>query len=573
MNGDAPEQVRLALSPCRMALWMVGLFSLAESILLLSVPLFTFQVFDRVLTSRSQETLVMLTVAAIGALLALSVFDMLRGEVLQRVGLWLDSRLSPQLLAAGFDAAAIGDARSAQGLRDLAQLRNFVGSGAAAAFFDAPMVPVFMGVIFFIDPLLGWISLGGAATLLSLALANLLSTRKLLSLANAASVMALNHAQTTMQTADAVRAMGMLPHITEKWQTLNGGILALQARTGDRIGQFSAASKFARLVVQILSMGVGASLAMDQRITGGMMIAASIIMARGLAPIEVAVGSWSALAAARESWRRIDRILASAPVRTGRTDLPVPLGGLIVDHVYYLAPGGGRAILKNVCMALPPGEALGVIGSTAAGKTTLARMITGVLRPASGSVRLDGAELSQWDTAKLGRHIGYLPQDVQLLPGTVAENIARMGERDDEMVVDAARRAGVHDLILRLPQGYDTPIEDGGIRLSGGQRQRVGLARALYGEPRLIVLDEPNSNLDVAGEQALLGALDAARATGATVILISHRPSVLDRMDKILVMREGTTDLFGPREQVLPQLMRPPRPAPVTAMTVKEATS
>jgi PrtD family type I secretion system ABC transporter len=572
MSGGAPEQVRLALSPCRMALWMVGLFSLAESILLLAVPLFTFQVFDRVLTSRSQETLVMLTIAAIGALMALSVFDMLRGEVLQRVGLWLDSRLSPQLLAAGFDAAAIGDARSAQGLRDLAQLRGFIGSGAAVAFFDAPMVPVFIGVIFFIDPLLGWISLGGAITLLGLATANLLSTRKLLSLANAASVMALNRAQTTMLTADAVRAMGMLPHITEKWQTLNGGILALQARTGDRIGQFSAASKFARLVVQILSMGVGASLAMDQRITGGMMIAASIIMARGLAPIEVAVGSWSALAAARESWGRIDRILASAPMRSGRTDLPTPLGGLIVDHVFYLAPGG-RAILKNVCMALPPGEALGVIGSTAAGKTTLARLITGVLTPAAGSVRLDGAELSQWDPAKLGRHIGYLPQDVQLLPGTVAENIARMGERDDEMVVDAARRAGVHDLILRLPQGYDTPIEDGGIRLSGGQRQRVGLARALYGEPRLIVLDEPNSNLDVAGEDALLGALDAARATGATVILISHRPSVLDRMDKILVMREGTTDLFGPREQVLPQLMRPPRPTPVPAVTVKEATS
>ncbi len=563
MNGP-PEQVRQALAPCRGALWAAGLFSLGESTMMLTVPLFTFQLFDRVLTSRSHETLVMLTIASLGALAVLAVFDMVRGEVLQRIGLWLDAKLSPQLLAAGFDASGADEARSAQGLRDLAQLRGFVGSGAAVAFFDIPMVPVFIGVIFFIHPLLGWISVAGAGSLLLLATANLLATRRMLSAANMASVTALNRAQTCMLTADAVRAMGMLPHLTGQWEQINGGIMALQCETGDRIGQFAAASKFARLAVQILSMGAGASLAMNQQITGGMMIAASIIMARGLAPIEVAVGSWSALASARESWRRIDRGLAAMPMRQGKLPLPAPRGRVLVDRVYYIAPGG-RPILKNVCMALAPGEALGVIGATAAGKTTLGRLLVGVLPPSAGSIRLDGAEISLWDPAKLGPHIGYLPQDVQLLPATVAENIARMGRPDPDKVIEAARRAGVHDLILRLPQGYDTPIEDGGVRLSGGQRQRVGLARALYGGPHLIVLDEPNSNLDLPGEQALLGALDAARADGATVILISHRPSVLDRMDKILVMREGVAETFGPREDILPQLLRPHRPSPPLA--------
>ncbi|HIJ63713.1 MAG TPA: type I secretion system permease/ATPase [Rhodospirillaceae bacterium] len=550
--------LRAALIPCRAALWAAGAFSLAESMMMLTVPLFTFQVFDRVLTSRSQDTLALLTLAALAALALLSVFDLLRGEILQRIGLWLDARLSPQLLAAGY-LAPPGDARSAQGLRDLAQLRGFIGSGAAAAFFDAPMVPVFIAVVFFIHPLLGWISLGGAACLMGLATTNLLVTRRRLSTANMVSITALNRAQSAMATADAVRAMGMLEPICRRWQEVNGGVLGLQADAGDRIGQFAAASKFARLTVQVLSMGAGASLAMDGHITGGMMIAASIIMARGLAPIEIAVGGWSSFAGARESWRRIDSMLAMVPPTAGKLALPEPAGDLLVDRVTYFTPGG-RPVIKNICLAVAAGEALGVIGATAAGKTTLARLLVGALAPSAGSVRLDGAELCHWDPARLGPHIGYLPQDVQLIPGSVAENIARLGEPESRSVVEAARRAGVHDLILRLPQGYDTRIEEDGLRLSGGQRQRVGLARALYGRPRLVVLDEPNSNLDLAGEQALLGALAALRGDGATVILISHRPAVLECMDKILVLRDGGSDAFGPRESLLPQLMRPPRP-------------
>jgi PrtD family type I secretion system ABC transporter len=567
MNGP-PMHVRQALAPCRTAIWAVGLLSLGESIMMLTVPLFTFQVFDRVLTSRSHETLVMLTVAAIGALAFMALFDLLRGEVLQRVGLWLDTQLSPHLLAAGFEGAGGGEGRSAQGLRDLASLRGFIGSGAAVAFFDAPMVPVFIAVIFFIHPTLGWISLGGAIALLTLAMTNQLTTKRALSTANMASIMALNRAQTSMLTADAVRAMGMLPRIVTRWEEINGSILALQSHAGDRIGQFSAASKYVRLTVQILSIGTGAALAMDQHITGGMMIAASIIMARGLAPIEVAVGSWSSLATAREAWQRIDRMLAAMPAHHGKLALPNPQGEVQADRLYYVAPGG-RAIVKNISFALTPSEALGVVGATAAGKTTLARLLVGVLPPSAGTLRLDSAELSQWDPAKLGEHIGYLPQDVQLLPATVADNIARMGKPDAERVICASRRAGVHELILRLPLGYDTPIEEGGVRLSGGQRQRVGLARALYGDPRLVVLDEPNSNLDMPGEEALLRALDALRADGVTVVLISHRPSVLDRMDKLLIMRDGMADTFGPRQEILPQLMRPPRPVgpPLTAVS------
>lgn len=550
--------VRTALSPCRAALWAAGAFSLAESLMMLTVPLFTFQVFDRVLTSRSHDTLLLLTLAALGGLAMLSLFDLLRGEILQRIGLWLDSHLSPHLLCAGYQAPP-GDARSAQGLRDLALLRGFIGSGAAAAFFDVPMVPVFITVVFFIHPLLGWISLGGAVCLMGLATTNLLVTRRDLSTANTVSITALNRTQSAMATADAVRAMGMLERICRRWIEVNGRVLGLQAHAGDRIGQFAAASKFARLAVQVLSMGAGASLAMDSRITGGMMIAASIIMARGLAPIEAAVGGWSSFASARESWQRINAVLAAAPTAGGRLTLPDPEGNLLVDRLYYLTPGG-RPVIKNLCLALTAGEALGIIGATAAGKTTLARLMVGVLRPNAGTIRLDGAELAHWDPARLGPHVGYLPQDVQLMPGSVAENIARMGEPESRSVVEAARRAGVHDLILRLPQGYDTRIEEDGVRLSGGQRQRVGLARALYGRPRLVVLDEPNSNLDLAGEQALLAALEALRRDCATVILISHRPAVLQCMDKILVLRDGSADAFGPREHLLPQLMRPPIP-------------
>jgi PrtD family type I secretion system ABC transporter len=551
--------VRDALTPCRAALWAVGLFSLAESFLMLTVPLFTFQLFDRVLSSRSQETLAMLTLAAIVALALMAVFDMLRGEILQRVGFWLDSQLSPKLLAAGFEAAAGGEARSAQGLRDLAQLRGFIASGTVTAFFDAPMVPVFITVIFFIHPTLGWISLAGAGALLALATANLLATRRALSAANAASINALNRAQNGMTTADAVRAMGMLPRILRRWEEINSGILGLQATAGDRIGQFSALSKFARLVVQILSMGAGASLAMDQKITGGMMIAASIIMARGLAPIEVAVGSWSGLASARDAWKRIDKSLHALPDHAAKLSLPRPEGSVSLDKVYFIAPGG-RQILRNLCLSVEAGQSVGVIGATAAGKTTLARMLVGAIPPTAGIIRLDGAELNHWDPNRLGPHLGYLPQDVQLLPGTVAENIARMQEPNAHQVLAAARKAGVHELVSRLPQGYDTPIEDGGVRLSGGQRQRVGLARALYGDPRLVVLDEPNSNLDIMGEEALLKAIEALRQDSVTLILISHRTSVLDRLDKILVMRDGGAEAFGPRAEILAQLLNDRRP-------------
>jgi ATP-binding cassette subfamily C protein/ATP-binding cassette subfamily C protein EexD len=558
-EGTSDGSFARALAGCRKGLYAAGLFSLAESVLMLVVPFYSYQVFDRVLTSRSENTLLMMAIFVVGALLFLSILNGMRAQVMSRVGLWIDSHLSGTLFAAGIASARQGDDRGVQGLRDLSMLRGFIGGPGVVALFEIPTVPIFVAATFLIHPVLGWIVMGGAVTLILFALINYWATHRRLADANFANAKTLATAAGIMRNADAIESMGMMPQLLRRWDAANGQILRMQADAGDRVGVVAAATKFVRLVIQIVTMSAGAYLAMHNEITGGMMIAASTVAARGLAPVETALASWTGMLAAREAWKRIRGMLVREQMRPSPLRLPDPKGNLSLEKVVFVPPKDPmqRPILKGITFALTAGESLGIIGPTAAGKTTLARILVGCIEPTSGNVRLDFADVHAWDREDFGRHVGYLPQDIQLLPATVAENIARMGDPDPMEVVAAATMAGVHELILRLPNGYDTRIGDGGIPLSGGQKQRIALARCLYRSPRFLVLDEPNSNLDTEGEDELLQVLATAKAAAMTVVVISHRPHILQRVDRIAIIADGQLTQIGPRDEMMMKFGRP----------------
>jgi PrtD family type I secretion system ABC transporter len=388
---------------------------------------------------------------------------------------------------------------------------------------------------------------------------NELATRKLLARSGTSSIHSLNQAQSAVHNADVIRAMGMAPNLIRRWQQQNAETLALQARASNRGGAITSASKFFRLMLQIAMLGTGAWLVLQAEVTPGVMIAGSILMARALAPVEQAIGTWRSAVAARDAYKRVKQLLAALPARPESMPLPAPSGKVSVEGLAYIHPGATDPVLRGVTFELNAGEAMGLIGPSAAGKTTLARLVVGNLTPRAGHARLDGMDVAEWDSEDRGQYIGYLPQDVELFSGTVRENIARMGEGDTEDIIAAAKLAGVHDLILRLPQGYETEIGDGGASLSGGERQRIALARALYGDARLIVLDEPNASLDSEGEAALVNALQTLSENNITLVVIAHRPSILRNMDKVLVLRDGAMSAFGPRDEVLPAVTAPRR--------------
>lgn len=559
--ATSPSKTRL-LAPYRGPLAAAGVFSLFLNLLILTVPIYTLQIFDRVLSSRSVETLVMLTLAAGVALLTLATLDAVRSRVLLRIGIRLESELSREALRAGIAASARQpeDRGGAQGPRDAAELRHFLTGPGMIALFDVPWVPVFVAVVFLLHPVLGAVALTGAVMLFGLALLNEIVTRRSLRAAHAAGTAAHAQAEGYLQSADVIMAMGMLPNAIKRWHRANAGTLSRLAIGVGRAGVLAGAAKLARLGVQVAIMAVAAYLILCGDLTPGAMIAASILMGRALAPVEVAIGGWRGLTSARAAYRRLAAALGPTRARIGCSAmrLPRPEGRLQVEQVIIAPPGAEQPVLRRVSFALAPGEALGIVGPSAAGKSTLARVVAGVWKPDHGAVRLDDADVYAWDPDDRGQHIGYLPQDVRLLAGTVAENIARLDpEAPAAAVIRAARMAGVHEMILRLPHGYETEVGDGGRLLSGGQRQRIGLARALFGRPRLIVLDEPNSHLDQAGEEGLHGAIAAAKATGATVVLITHRPSTLAAADKLLMLRDGVVELFGPASEVLAGLLRP----------------
>lgn len=569
MNTSAPRRPTRGESPgasllrdtfrrCRPALLFAILFSSAINLLMLVPPLYMMQVYDRVLSSRSEATLVALTVLTLGAFAAMGLLEVIRARILVRVSARLDTLLSPLIFDAVFrnHVRTIGGART-QPLNDVATVRQFVAGQGLFAFFDIPWAPIFLLLLFLLHPLLGLLSLGGGVILVTLAFATERTTRTRLADATRNSVAAANFAETSLRNGDAMTAMGMLEAIKTRWMRRHNESLRLQSGASDWAGITTNATKVVRIALQSLMLGAGALLAIEGKISPGLMIAASIIGAKSLAPVEILIGNWSQVVAAQQAWRRLRALLDTVADEPDRMALPTPKGQLSVSAIVAAPPGATAAVLKGVSFDLQPGEALGILGPSGSGKSTLARVITGVWPTASGTVRIDGAELSQWSRDALGPHMGYLPQDVDLFDGTVAENIARLGPVDPEAVVEAAQRAGIHDLILSLPQGYDTSIGESGNRLSGGQRQRIGIARALYGTPALCIFDEPNSNLDEAGEGQLIQALLHLRETKRTAIIIAHKPSILNHVDKIMILQAGQVAFLGPRAEAFARFARP----------------
>ena len=538
---------------------MVGVFSFFINLLMLTAPLYMLQVYDRVLSSRSESTLMALTVVAAAMLLVMGVLEFIRSRVLVRIGARLDAQLNARVFSA-IHAQSLMSSHGLGGraLRDLDTLRQFLTGTGPFAFFDAPWVPLYLAVVFLFHPILGFVASAGAILLFIIAMLSEVLTSKPLERANTEVGSANAFAETSLRNADALHAMGMLDAVLARWQRQHDKGLALQAVASDRAGSLTAVSKATRMFLQVAILGAGAALAIQQIITPGTMIAASIIMGRALAPVEQAIGNWRAFVGARGAYGRLKKLLQDVPAEPPRMALPEPRGHLSVERVVGVPPGAAKPALKDITFRVAPGEALGVIGPSASGKSTLARLLVGVWRPFAGAVRLDGAEVHVWPREDLGRYIGYLPQDVELFDGTVRDNIARFAEDPDaEQIVLAARRAGVHEMILGFPDGYDTQIGVGGSVLSGGQRQRIGLARALYGNPALIVLDEPNSNLDAAGDRALTEAILALKRDGKTVVVMAHRPSTIAAVDNLLMLAGGAMQAFGPKNEVLAKVTRP----------------
>ncbi len=534
-------------------LWWVAIFSFAANMLMLVMPIYTLQVLDRVIMSFNFNTLVMLTIVALGGLLFYALFSGLRSVVLSRLSDWLQAVLSPRLMAVAVENSAIGIPASAgQFQRELGSLRGFIAGQGVTSLFDAPWSIIFIITIYLINPLLGLLSLVGAILLLGFGVAVEISTKKPVDDATELSNRNMQFAEATSRNADAVEAMGMLPTITKLWKSQSERMQELTSLAGNRSNIIVSLSRFVRMSLQIGIIGIGAWLALNNELTVGGMIGASILMGRALAPFEGAIATWKQLIQARDSYHRIDAALTDVPNLRGTMEMPEPGGTLSVEQLMYKPPNGATPIIKNVSFALKAHESLGLIGPSAAGKSTLARLLMGILPPSHGSVRLDGVDIFHWNRSDLGKYVGYLPQNVELFPGTIRDNIARMEtDASDEDVIDAARFAGCHEMILRLPQGYETEFSPSMLSLSPGQRQRVGLARALYKKPSFVVLDEPNINLDGEGEVALRQAIIRMREAGITFILVAHKPSIVTHVDKILMLQDGMIKDFGPRDEVL----------------------
>lgn len=550
-------EIAQALVSFKGAFRTVGIFSAIINLLLLVPALYMLQVYDRVLASRNETTLLMLTLIVLGAYLFMSALEFVRSFVLIRVGAKLDMTMNKRIYTAAFEQnlkRAGGNA--GQALQDLTAIRQFLTGQGLFAFFDAPWFPIYLAVIFLFNPLLGLFALIGTAVLVVLAFVNEAVSKKPLEDANAMAVASSNLATNNLRNAEVIAAMGMLPNLISRWFKLHSHFLQLQAEASEKTGTIGAITKFVRVSLQSLILGLGALLVLDGKITPGMMIVAAILMGRALSPVEQLIGIWKSWSSTRSAYQRLNELLEANPAREAGMPLPKPLGRVSVEALTAAPPGATVAVLKNLSFAIDPGDVLGIIGPSGAGKSTLARLLVGIWPAAMGEVRLDGADVYQWNKDELGPHMGYLPQDIELFAGTVSENIARFGEIDSEKVILAAKRAGVHDMILQFPQGYDTLLGDGGAGLSGGQKQRLGLARAMYDDPSLIVLDEPNSNLDEMGEQALIAAIKDLHSRGKTIVMISHRSSVLRATNKLLLLRDGKAQLFGPSDQVLARLAK-----------------
>jgi ATP-binding cassette, subfamily C, type I secretion system permease/ATPase len=551
------DELRGIFHGCRRYFATALIFSLAINLLYLAAPLYMLQVYDRVISSASHVTLAMLTIVLLFALVALAGLDFVRARVLTRASMRLDRQMAGRVLTATVESSAKGAPPTSQTLRDFDTFRQFVTGAGIHAIFDLPWAPIYIFVIFLLHPLLGAFALASSIILIALAVLGQWRVRGPLGEANVQA--ARNYAFTDMslRNAEVVRAMGMMPGLLQRWGRDRGQALERQVVASDRAANNASIVRFLRLSMQSLILGLGAYLVIDRLATVGVMFAASILLGRALQPVEQMVGGWRNMLSARGAFYRLKALLTAFPVSDPTLALPQPAGRLSVEGLMYGIPGSQSPILRGVSFRLEAGEILGVIGPSGAGKSTLARQIVGVLAPSTGAVRLDGADVSTWPREALGRHLGYLPQDIELFADTVAANISRFRpDGEDSEVIEAAKLAGVHEAVLRLSKGYETNVGDGGAVLSGGIRQRIGLARAVYGSPSFIVLDEPSSNLDTDGDASLLRCITELKKRGTTVVIISHRPNTIAVADKLLVMRDGTVELFGPRNEVIGKLTR-----------------
>lgn len=554
-DGDFRNALTKGLNRCRRNLVTVGIFSLVVNMLILAMPIYLFQLSDRVLTSRSVDTLMMLSLVVVGALVAHVMMDMMRRFILMRVAVEFESKLGAPVLAAAAKASQAGSSKEFQTLSDLQQVRSFLTGPVLLMMLDAPVAPVYLLVVFLIHPDLGFIVTTTGVLLLLVAYINQRVTHGPFSTASAYSSRANLQADAMARNAQVINAMGMIPESVTIWGRETAESLKAQVTAQDRNIMMSALSKMVRLGTQVCILGWGAWLSLNHSLTGGMVIAASIVAGRALAPVEGTIEGWRSFVSARSAYSRIRNLLLNSPLNLERLRLPRPEGRLSVERVLYVPPPNKKVILNGINFVLEPGESLAVVGASGTGKSTLGRMLVGSITPTAGAVRLDSMDLRNWDPRQFGESVGYLPQDVQLFPGTIKANIARMrNDASDEEVFEAAEMADVHEMISQFAQGYETVVAMDGSPLSGGQKQRIGLARAFFGDPRLVVLDEPNSNLDSPGEMALAQALQRAKQRRITVVAITQRPALLKSVDKIMIMKDGSVQAFGPRDEILPIL-------------------
>ena len=558
MNPNSPaSELHQAITALRPYFVRAGWFSVLASLLVLAPSGYMLEVYDRVVNSRSHMTLWMLTLLVLGLYMLMEVLEWARSETMRAASVELDSKMSGRIFVAIFEANLRHiPGGTQQPLNDFRQVRDFLFSPALLALMEAPVALVMVVLLFLISPVLGWSAIVFAVLQTLVAWFNERSTKPVLMEANRNAIAAQQYADGTLRNAEVIESMGMLRNTHQRWMRKQQEFLQLQARASESAGGFQALAKLLQNTLGSLLLGLGCWLLLHNQLNGGggMMIVGSILGGRMLAPLVQVVSQWQTVVNVRDAWGRLEQLLAAVPSRAPSMALPAPRGALLVEQLVASAPGSGASILRGVGFTLNPGEALAVVGPSASGKTTLARLLVGLWPAASGKVRLDGADVYTWDKGELGPHVGYLPQGVELFEGTLAENIARFGVVEPAKVEAAARAVGLHEFILSLPQGYDSAVGAEGARLSGGQRQRVGLARALYGDPVFVVLDEANSSLDEEGDAALARAIAAAKARGTTFVIMTHRTSVLGVVDKMLVLRDGQQQAFGARDDVLAAL-------------------
>ncbi|MDR6658312.1 ATP-binding cassette subfamily C protein [Tardiphaga robiniae] len=567
-TSSLPARTELgnALRACRGAFLGVGLMSCMINILYLTGSFFMLEVYDRVLPSRSVPTLVGLIVLAGGLYVAQGILDLLRGRILVRIGSSLDEALSPRVFqtVVRLPLLAGGHNEGLQPLRDLDNVRSFLSGMGPSALFDLPWLPLYLAICFAFHPMIGVTALVGAVLLVGLTILTEIMTREPAREANGLAARRSGIASASRRNAEVVVAMGMAGRLTQRWREANETYLAGNQRTSDVAGGLGAIAKVMRMILQSAVLGVGAYLVINQEATAGIIIAGSILSARALAPVDLAIAHWKGFVTARQSWHRLNGLLYALPDQAAVTQLQNPSQKLTIEGVSIAPPGEQKITVSDITFALAAGNGLGIIGPSGSGKSSLLRALVGVWKPVRGHVRLDAAALDQWAPDDLGRHIGYLPQDVELFAGSIADNICRFDpDAKDDDIITAARQAGVHDLIVGMREGYDTQVGDHGGVLSAGQAQRIALARALYGDPFLIVLDEPNSNLDTEGDEALTKAVRAARTRGAIVIVVAHRPIGIEGVDMLLVLKDGRMQAFGPKETVLGQVLQRPAAQPI----------